>query len=300
MQYEEDATREISFPLGGIGSGSIGLAGNGRFVDWEIFNRPSKGSINGHSHFAIKAIRNHKAITYVLNGDLKKDLVGQYEKATFRGYGFGPSDKSMCGFPHFRQTEFLGEFPVASIQFRDDNFPAEVKLTAFNPFIPNDEDNSSIPAAFFEIEVTNAGRETIEYQIAFSVTNPFPVSENEGKTESNRGILKLYHAGVEKNHLEYGDLCVATDCEDVHIQTYRYMAALQFYRKEFAMKNEIKRVVRVLPLAVYIHMLLTVQVFAAEDMLTVANRIIIDAYNKIAGASTALAALITMDCVGDY
>ena len=71
--------------------------------------------------------------------------------------------------------------------------------------------------------------------------NPFPVSENEGKTESNRGILKLYHAGVEKDHLEYGDLCVATDCEDVHIQTYRYMAALQFYRKEFAMKNEIKK-----------------------------------------------------------
>ena len=35
------ALSEISFPLGGIGSGSIGLAGNGRLVDWEIFNRVS-------------------------------------------------------------------------------------------------------------------------------------------------------------------------------------------------------------------------------------------------------------------
>ena len=45
----------ISFPLGGIGTGSLGLSGTGRFIDWEIFNRPSKGSVNGFSHFAVKA-----------------------------------------------------------------------------------------------------------------------------------------------------------------------------------------------------------------------------------------------------
>ena len=91
MRYENEYTKEISFPLGGIGTGSIGLAGNGRFVDWEIFNRPSKGSINGYSHFAVKAIKGDKPITYVLNGDLNKDLVGQYCKDKFTGYGFGPA-----------------------------------------------------------------------------------------------------------------------------------------------------------------------------------------------------------------
>ena len=40
--YKGEKTRAISFPLGGIGTGSIGLAGNGRRVDWEIFNRPNK------------------------------------------------------------------------------------------------------------------------------------------------------------------------------------------------------------------------------------------------------------------
>ena len=53
--YRGAKTNQISFPLGGIGSGSIGLAGNGRLLDWEIFNRPNKGSVNGFSHFAIKA-----------------------------------------------------------------------------------------------------------------------------------------------------------------------------------------------------------------------------------------------------
>ena len=76
------------------------------------------------------------------------------------------------------------------------------------------------------------------------------------------------------------------------------MAALLFYRKDLAMKNKVKKMAaRTLPLAVYILVLLTVQVFAVEDMWTVANRIIIDVYNKIAGVSTVLAALMTTVCV---
>ena len=63
MKYTGDFTNEISFPLGGIGTGSIGLGGNGRLIDWEIFNRPSKGSINGYSHLAIKAVKDNKPIT---------------------------------------------------------------------------------------------------------------------------------------------------------------------------------------------------------------------------------------------
>lgn len=76
------------------------------------------------------------------------------------------------------------------------------------------------------------------------------------------------------------------------------MAALLFYRKDLAMKNKMKKMAaRGLPLAVYILVLLTVQAFAVEDMWTVANRIIIDVYNKIAGVSTVLAALMTTVCV---
>ena len=64
------------------------------------------------------------------------------------------------------------------------------------------------------------------------------------------------------------------------------------------MKQKLKRfATRVLPIVVYMMALLTEQVFAVEDMWTVANRIIIDVYNKIAGISTVLAALMTTVCV---
>ena len=55
MKYNGNNLKNIRFPLGGIGTGCISIAGNGALVDWEIFNRPNKGSINGYSHFAIKA-----------------------------------------------------------------------------------------------------------------------------------------------------------------------------------------------------------------------------------------------------
>jgi hypothetical protein len=47
--YVGSKTREICFPLGGIGTGSVGLSGAGRFIDWEILNGPDKGSTNSLS-----------------------------------------------------------------------------------------------------------------------------------------------------------------------------------------------------------------------------------------------------------
>ena len=68
--YQGAKTTQISFPLGGIGAGSIGLAGNGRLIDWEIFNRPNKGSVNGFSHFAVRAEADGRVLdARVLHGD---------------------------------------------------------------------------------------------------------------------------------------------------------------------------------------------------------------------------------------
>ena len=118
MKYTGNALNEISFPLGGIGTGSIGLAGNGRFIDWEIFYRPDKQSLNGYTHIAVRVRDGKKSYCRVLNGDLTKDFMGAYNKAGlsgFNGYGIGPSCKTMVGFPHFRGCEFDGEFPFEKL-----------------------------------------------------------------------------------------------------------------------------------------------------------------------------------------
>ena len=227
MKYVGQYTKEISFPLGGIGTGSIGLGGDGRLIDWEIFNKPSKGSINRYTHFAIRAIQGDKITAAVLNGDIQKEFIGQYKKSNFTGYGFGPSNQKMCGFPHFKNVEFNGEFPLALLDFKDDKFPANVNMTAFNPFIPLDAKNSSIPAAFFEFEVENITSENVEYQIALSVANPYKDSINKADINNRVKTLTLLNNGTGKDELKHGDLTLATDCDTAYTQTYWYRGGWQ-------------------------------------------------------------------------
>lgn len=246
MKYVGQYTKEISFPLGGIGTGSIGLGGDGRLIDWEIFNKPSKGSVNGYSHFAIRAIHNDKITAAVLNGDMQKELIGQYNnhKWSWNSYGSGANNEKMCGFPHFKNVEFNGEFPIAVVDFKDDNFPANIYMTAFNPFIPCDSKNSSIPAAFFEFEVENTTQENIIYQIALSVANPYEKSRNKASASRGFRTLTLFNAGVDKNDIEYGDLTFATDCETAYTQSYWYRGGwkdgLVSFWNEFSSEINIK------------------------------------------------------------
>ena len=246
MKYVGQYTKEISFPLGGIGTGSIGLGGDGRLIDWEIFNRPSKGSVNGRSHFAIRAIQNDNITAAILNGDMQTELIGQYnrQKFSWNCFGFGANADKMGGFPHFKDVEFDGEFPMASVCFKDDNFPANITMTAFNPFIPLDSKNSSLPAAFFEINIENTTDEEIRYQIALSVANPYEKSINRADTKCDIKTLTLFNAGVEKNEIEYGDLTLATDCDTAYVQTYWYrdkwQGGIVSFWNDFTREIEIK------------------------------------------------------------
>jgi len=238
MKYRGKRTRKISFPLGGIGTGSIGLAGNGSLIDWEIFNRPNKNSYNGYSHFAIKVVSAGKTYAKVLTGDTSEDLTGVHDSHNpYVGVGFGPQWISMAGFPHFKKTEFDGSFPLARVAYRENGFPVSVKLVAFNPFIPHDDFNSSLPAAFFEWEIENLTDGEIECALAFSVQNPALCSYNHSfESDDIKGIF-LEHRGVAKDEIGYFDLCAVTDSEDVSKEAFwyrgRWMDACTTFWKNF-------------------------------------------------------------------
>ena len=44
-RFTGESLREIAFPIGGIGTGTVSLGGYGNLRDWEIFNRPNKNSV---------------------------------------------------------------------------------------------------------------------------------------------------------------------------------------------------------------------------------------------------------------
>jgi len=216
--YKGNRLTEISFPLGGIGTGSIGLAGNGRLTDWEIFNNANKNSFHGFSHFAIKAERDGEVVdARVLHGDYTKMYTGQVGN----GFGNGIYNTTMAGFPHFKECTFRGEYPFAKINLKEERFPGEVNLLAFNPFIPLNADDSGIPAAFFSYTVKNTSDKPLSYTVAATLQNPRETSVNKAVSEENFSGIFLNN---EKN--TYGDtysrdMIIATDtADDVAFQEY--------------------------------------------------------------------------------
>lgn len=229
MIYEKEALREISFPLGGIGSGCVGLQGNGSLADWEIFNRPNKGSLNGYTHIAVRAKMGGRVICKVLQGDHVKDLTGSYtgaQKEVYDGFGFGPAARTMAGFPHFRSLSFCGEFPVAKLCFSDPDFPIPVTLTAFNPLIPLNPDDSSLPAAFFEVTFENTADTPLTLDAVFSLHNPFRSTENTVRVQDGITTVSLTHAGCAREDAEYGELALSAESADM-VQPYWYRGAWQ-------------------------------------------------------------------------
>lgn len=221
--YKGAKTKEISFPLGGIGSGSIGLAGNGRLIDWEIRNRPNKLSHNGFSFFAVKAETGGSVrLAKVLHGDMPPSYMGE-GRGMYEGYGYGPRRENMTGFPHFANTEFKGEFPFAEIAYDDEGDPIRVALTAFNPFIPLNDKDSSLPAAIFKFEVTNRSAEPLDISLVGNLSNPLQKGAvNAYYTDGGVTGFKLHSRHYTEDEPEYGDLSLATDGNDISHQSYWY------------------------------------------------------------------------------
>lgn len=218
MKYTGEHLKEIIFPLGGIGTGSIGIAGNGVLCDWEICNRPSKGSLNGNTHFAIKITdKSGKSYVRIISGDITKDLMGQYCNGRFYGYGFGPKSGTMCGFPHFRNVELEVKFPFAVFTFTDDDFPGEVRLTAWSPFIPHDADNSSIPGAFFKVEYINNTDSDMTADFCFSVCSVYKSSINTSE-ETDKFAMIHMKSTLDEADVNYGDMTVITDKDGTFLQ----------------------------------------------------------------------------------
>lgn len=152
---------EVALPLGGIGTGTVSLGGRGQLRDWEIFNRPGKGKILPFSFVALWARPE--------GGDSAVKVVEAQLEPPFRGGG-GFSRNSAEGLPRFKSAKFAGAYPFARIEFEDPDLPVTVSLEAFNPFVPLNVDDSSLPVAVFKYQVT-ARTKSCEVALAFSLLN---------------------------------------------------------------------------------------------------------------------------------
>jgi uncharacterized protein (DUF608 family) len=233
--YTGKQLAKISFPLGGIGTGSVGLSGSGRLIDWEIYNRPAKGSTNGFSHFAIRAEHDGTVLdARILNGPYLGDRTGDFMTEELRNYGNGARRDSLAGMPHFQNCRFDGRFPIAGLRLTDPQFPGEAEITALNPFIPQDDKNSSIPAAMFAITLFNSTDTEIDYTVT-GVLGHGPVEPTRAEHIDLPGMsgVRIVTDDIALDRSDYSELMIATDAPVTSHQTYLYdgmwFDALQVY-----------------------------------------------------------------------
>lgn len=204
--YRGEHLREIAFPLGGIGTGCVSLDGRGGLRDWEIFNRPNKGSMLPYT-FPMLWMRSEGEEPRILavQGPRVKDWVGDSHKSWV--YGHGNFFDQLDGLPCFDEVEFRGSFPFARVAFRKESSPLEVELCAYNPFIPHDIEGSSYPGACLVYRVRNRSDKRMEGTLAWSMTNPVGEGSKpaEGEKEQARNEF-LEGEGCRGIHFTNGRL----------------------------------------------------------------------------------------------
>ncbi len=174
---------QIAFPLGGIGTGSISLGGRGQLRDWEIFNRPDKGTTPDYAFASIWAQSGSgKPVARVI----ESRLLSPYSSEG----GLGPAGAP--GLTRFLEAKFTGEFPIAHIDFEDPELPVQVSLDAFSPFIPLDAENSGFPVIVLRYRVRNPRREKVNVAVAFTVENPVGLEKlNPTKSGGKNRIIEF-------------------------------------------------------------------------------------------------------------
>lgn len=231
MKYEGKNLDQISFPLGGIGAGCIGLAGNGRLKDFEIFNRPNKRSLNGFTGFVVKAEREGRLLdARSLTGPAETPLMGERPQGVNSGhigYGFGPTDRTLAGWPHFQSVCFEGSFPMARLKFRDSRFPGKAEMTAFNPLIPMNAGDSSLPAAFFSFALTNTTEQEADYTVCCFCGSPFPIGSSVHEHAGGDFQRIMISGKDERDALKTGNMTIASSGGEGSWQEYWYRGGWQ-------------------------------------------------------------------------
>lgn len=205
--YTHEYLNRVAFPVGGIGAGMFCLEGSGAISHMSVHNRPE--IFNEPGMFAAICIKGVKNGAKVLEGKVPDwKFFGQ------RGTGNGAAGTTF-GLPRFKHAEFATAFPYCTIKLQDDDLPLKVQITGWSPFIPTEEDLSSLPVGAMEYTFVNNGSKSIDAVFSYNAKN-FLASDKAAKnaiTKTLNGFVLTQEQTMEKPHLQ-GSFAIYTDDAD--------------------------------------------------------------------------------------
>lgn len=203
--YSGKCLDHVAFPMGGLGAGMICVEGTGALSQVSLFHHPDLfREPLSFSSIYVEGCRNGAK---VLEGP-----VPDYKIFGRQGAGMGSGGTSW-GLPRFSDCSFTGRFPFARVELKDKDIPLKVGLTAWSPFVPNDEDASSLPVAVLEYSFTNTSGRPLNAVYTFSTENF--LKQNKTFVSSIENIDRGFRMSVSgPEEWNEGHIDIFTNCPE--------------------------------------------------------------------------------------
>lgn len=193
-------------PLGGIGTGSIAIGGDGLLKQWQITNTVRHNAFVPNSFFGVWVKKlgksNEKAISRALIcPNVHKDTSFKPAESV-SDHKVPLAAKEMFEIvPGVEEIKFNGEYPIAFLEYLDNSFPIEISLMTTTPFIPLDPKNSGLPLIIFQFNIRNISNVPCEVSLAGSFLNLL----GWDGLKVFRGTENILFGGNENKHKKIGD-----------------------------------------------------------------------------------------------
>ncbi len=178
----QEGSVESGLNLGGIGTGGVELWADGRFHFWNMLNTRPWANLNKYAHWDADT---HHTIDPIEPGPGHADFfVRVQEKGKrpvyrwlFSGYGNTLAAGHFWRHHKFffiksvKAIEYRAEYPFIYLDYKDDEFPVEVRLCAWTSMIPRDVKNSSLPGFYLDFSIRNRTRAQLEVSLVWQQQN---------------------------------------------------------------------------------------------------------------------------------
>ncbi|MFC5819068.1 GH116 family glycosyl-hydrolase [Nonomuraea harbinensis] len=161
--------RHVAMPLGGIGTGNLAIGADGGLRQWQLQNCGNHRGVLPYTFFALRVSTweppaNELFVLQARSPDapatplVNDDHVPAWQRDLLR------TRRGVSG------TTFRGLYPFAHLEYH--GLPVEVGLEAFNPLVPLDVDDSSLPVALFTFTIANPGPLPAQVWLAAAAQDP--------------------------------------------------------------------------------------------------------------------------------
>lgn len=190
------------------------LEGAGALSHVSVRNRPELR--NEPVLFAALSLKSSKPRAHLLEGPVPAwKLTPQFD---MQPAGCG-------GLPRYAKASFNTRFPFAEVSLTDEEFPIDVLISGWSPFVPGNADHSSLPVAGLEYTFTNRSAKNIEGVFSFNaanfMSNAIPLqslTEVAGdRILATRGGFILHGGETGKSPGQEGDFALWTDDPSVKV-----------------------------------------------------------------------------------